>query len=870
MDKTRGTTVALSLTGITHTYLLFHCFPYMGYMSVALLKTSAEELDVTVDSVGWYAGLLGTAFTAGRCLGFIPWKQLRHYDPENTALRSVIGGEKKALLWSLGLSAICSVWFGTSITFHRAILARFCLGLSNTLSGCAKRIAIDREKAADLKALSQGAHPPSANENNGNGNGNESAEALKQRREEIAPSKILSVMWWGTVLGPCLGGALSNPGTFSRDTILMPDKELEQDYPFLLPNIVGAILCLVSMIFVAVYVCEESIHENKMAGADSSWDVNTPAAAGEKSPLIAATTTTTTVKNTTKLPSLRARWEQVKMVWEIPTTRLHFIAYWAFSFVVVCIDEAMPLFLIARLSGPGLSPNQIGWILSTAALLVALYQQFKKKHEEQRLYSRLRIASIMGNVPSVLIPLALTINGGTYYYLKSKAASARLDGEVDRDFDDLLLLGEPGKLRWTTFIFLVSVTGCLKVFTSFYFALIGVVTSRTVPPSDKDAVARIMTLGALCARAIAPVFAGLLVSYFMTESWVPNAGFEAVVLWTIIGLGLGSVAAAITFQLEAPSECLDVHHLKNKRQKRYLEKRQNSHVFEKLWEAHQDGNAAPAKKSHRKRPTWMDFVLRPGIDIDTVPFFIIGTYKNDKLCSPHVLTPPLMNALHKHLPTSCSHNNFWLKYSLIRDGASILALEPRIAVSKNTIVAIETLKGDVFGCFMSNPWRKTNKYEMGGESFLWRMKHRRVALPDNAIQDEEALNEVARKEGEIEIFRWTGENDDCQLFSNMRIAAGSGMVPGAHGDHDGFGFIVEDYLSKGSSSPCATYNNPSLVSSKDGRFEVANMEVWSMTPFLFTTEAEKSEDTSRFLQGNMTNARGDAPSSAQSAWTTFL
>lgn len=268
----------------------------------------------------------------------------------------------------------------------------------------------------------------------------------------------------------------------------------------------------------------------------------------------------------------------------------------------------------------------------------------------------------------------------------------------------------------------------------------------------------------------------------------------------------------------------------------------------------------------QKRMSWVDHVFRPGIDIERTPFFILGTSGDDKSSIPHVLTPPLMQALHKQLPMSCAESNFWLKYSLVRDGASFEVFEAKIAMSKNTILAIETLEGDVFGCFMAKPWTRTNKYEMSGESFLWRMKHQRstpkTGEGQGALKNDETLDEIAERESDVEIFRWTGENDLCQLFSNNRIAAGGG---------GGFGFIVEDELSNGNSSPCMTYGNTCLVSSQDGRFEVANMEVWCMTPFLFAEEAEKSETTLRFIQGNMmVNAHGDAPSSAQSAWTNFL
>lgn len=333
----------------------------------------------------------------------------------------------------------------------------------------------------------------------------------------------------------------------------------------------------------------------------------------------------------------------------------------------------------------------------------------------------------------------------------------------------------------------------------------------------------------------------------------------------------------------------------------------------------EDAPASGNQQHHpaKRRSSWVDHILQPGVDIEHTSFFILGTSKYDKSCLPHVLTPPMMSVLQASVPYSCQESNFWLKYSMVRhvwivlrwtylyslqtsytflsrfqkqkvrDGASIHALESKIDMSKNTIIAIETLNGDVFGCYMSNVWKKNAKYERCPESFLWRMKHQRQAhkilstISDNSgnvndekksdiksDEEEELLDEIARKEGDIDIFRYTGENDNCQLFSSDRIAAGSGIVAG-NDDSDGFGFIVEDNLSSGTTNPCVTYDNPSLLVNDvgNGHFEVANIEVWCLTPFISADEAEQSESTLRFISGNRT---GDAPSSAASAWTHFL
>ena len=231
-----------------------------------------------------------------------------------------------------------------------------------------------------------------------------------------------------------------------------------------------------------------------------------------------------------------------------------------------------------------------------------------------------------------------------------------------------------------------------------------------------------------------------------------------------------------------------------------------------------------------------------------VPFFILGTHKNDTSVLPHVLTPPLMEALHRELPAGASEgHNFYIKYSLVRDGSNLKVLQDKAYPSRNTILAIETLEGDVIGSFTSRPWSRSAGYKHDGESFLWRMKGRR------SHSDEDDLPEDASAEGDVEVFRYTGENDLCQLLTSDKLAVG--------GDGDGFGLVVDEDLFRGGTGPCVTYGSPSLV--EGGAFEVANLEVWSMTPFLFVSDAERSEEGLRYREENT------CPSSS-SPWSQFL
>jgi hypothetical protein len=78
-----------------------------------------------------------------------------------------------------------------------------------------------------------------------------------------------------------------------------------------------------------------------------------------------------------------------------------------------------------------------------------------------------------------------------------------------------------------------------------------------------------------------------------------------------------------------------------------------------------------------------------------------------------------MDGLRVHLPFAVQQDNFWLKYSKVRDGASMRALLRKVRSSARTVIAIETMDGGVFGAFTSSPWRPNGRGFYGScEAFL--------------------------------------------------------------------------------------------------------------------------------------------------------
>ena len=639
-DPKRQTSEVLSLclAGITHSFLLFSFFPYSGYMAVTLLK---EKYKVDVNNVGVYAGMLGSAFTLGRCLGFLPWKVVR---------KSL--GEKYALVLSLGLTGLASLWVGLCTNFSGALLARLVQGLSNCVSGSVKRAAVNARHNRNHEMMLRT-------------NSSESSLTHDVVYDANPEALVLAVMWWGTAIGPIIGGLLSDPG-FLGIVFRWKDSPFAwyQTHPYLLSNGFSAILCWISMISVAItsqHLPPKNVGLNKEGEFRSL--LTPPSTKGyDDAPIM--------------IESKRL-WDFFRTLWKTnQDAKKHLVAYWAFSFVTVCIDEALPLFVITSIdsTGLGLSEGRVGLLLSASGFLVALSHHAALDNfintgngSKDGMYRVLSTCAFLANLPVVLVPLSLILN----------SCGNR----------NTLL----GLTPWS-FLYLVLIFALLRGSGAIFFDIIGIKTGRTLKVDHKNEVARIMTMGALLVRSISPIVAGALVSYFMApltpSRKVTSPLFSSWMVWVVIGLGFGQVTGILTILLSRMP------------QREWITEKQQVYRADRL-----DGMSSMTdskEEIHEKHPpTWKDHIVAPGVDFDRVSFFIIGTHKNDKRCSPHVLTPPIMETLQKHMPTNCSESNFWLKYSLLRDGASMHSLEARSGVSRNTILAVETLKGDVFGCFMT-------------------------------------------------------------------------------------------------------------------------------------------------------------------------
>jgi len=308
--------------------------------------------------------------------------------------------------------------------------------------------------------------------------------------------------------------------------------------------------------------------------------------------------------------------------------------------------------------------------------------------------------------------------------------------------------------------------------------------------------------------------------------------------------------------------------------------------------------------------------------------FAILSCRNDKYND--VLTQPLMAQLQEHLPISKRGESFWLQYSLVQDGASIPLLLSKLRGFDSTVLAIETMDGEVFGAYCTQAWTVAPDWYGNGEGFLWRLRQSRKTIPrcassslandgatvsvstvgtatsssrrrssttredeqrevetttngehcendsDNSSQSllcssnqDDDVDDDEREQ--LEVFKFDFQNQNVQQCHNDRIMIGGGTR--GSDPKWGYGISLDRDLLTGSTSPCLTYASPSLSGThSDGSiFEVRNLEVWALTPCVSVEEAERSQDRKRMLlsQGHHNNAYFSLSNSQRSRGTAM-
>ena len=208
--------------------------------------------------------------------------------------------------------------------------------------------------------------------------------------------------------------------------------------------------------------------------------------------------------------------------------------------------------------------------------------------------------------------------------------------------------------------------------------------------------------------------------------------------------------------------------------------------------------------------------------------------------SPRLLTASQMRQIRNEGLHSTAQIMRWHRsYSLSRDGDSFRTMMEKCGGYRHTIIVCRTTDGDILGGYADEAWKLggINSFFGSGRAFLF------ATRPDLSDEDKEWVelksggrrSIVNESEGQkvdciegsrIYVFPWTGTNTYSQVCSieSEQLAMGGG---------GSFGFIVQEHFSKGSTGPCATFNNPRLIRDPSGCFEIVDLEVYGLKSCLF-------------------------------------
>jgi len=203
---------------------------------------------------------------------------------------------------------------------------------------------------------------------------------------------VLGMWGFGFLINPAITGYLSDPlQQYPNARAVQLFATTLRAYPFLLPNVAGCLFCLVAYVLVRNFVEEtlppERRHSfgcdsifpgrNKIMRTVSSWGLfkhfheDGAEIGGPLSlPLSAEEGGRPEKAPCTEPPAT------IYSLWQRKATREHLLVYWAYSFLIVSLDESFPLFCLSKASGLAIHEKNIGDIFSGTGFFYITIQYF--------------------------------------------------------------------------------------------------------------------------------------------------------------------------------------------------------------------------------------------------------------------------------------------------------------------------------------------------------------------------------------------------------------------------------------------------------------------------------------------------------------
>ncbi|GAX17178.1 hypothetical protein FisN_10Lh025 [Fistulifera solaris] len=468
---------------LTHSYLLISVVPYAGYMAIELID------GINSETCGKYAGFIAASFMAGRTFTSLPWGMVADRY-----------GRVFVLLSSLLLSAVFSLGFGTSRQFTWALFFRFSLGLSNGIVATLKTIVSEICR------------------------GNEKAETDMM-------SLVIGMWGLGFLVSPVVSGILAEPQKQYASVQWIRHGWLGwilKTYPFLLPNLLGAVLCLMAALLVYLFVVEtlptSRLRDPRLLLQDATQLLCRCCKRSTRYqavPVLKEHDSDVGVFVEASTPAKEAEASKptsMKDLWTRRVTRVSLCIYWVYSFAGLTVDELFPLFCMSQVAGFGLSEKGIGEILALVGLIFisCQYVLYSTIYDRFGLLGALRMGALVSSPALLLLPLAVLMNHGA----------------------------ETGTLKWTTYFFLAIMMAQYRIFGFVFFTSITVLTNRSVPSEQRATMNGLSMLGGSAAKALGPVFAGFLAS--QSVEWMGNSA--SILMYGVVGM-IGILVALSTYTM---------------------------------------------------------------------------------------------------------------------------------------------------------------------------------------------------------------------------------------------------------------------------------------------------------------------------------
>jgi len=321
-------------------------------------------------------------------------------------------------------------------------------------------------------------------------------------------------------------------------------------YPFILPNIVGCLFCLIAYILVVSFVEETlpverrqsfGLHtifpsRNKIMRNVSSFGLFKHLYEGEAE--ISKEIITLMPHSKEEEGHKRAIEEEkpatICSLLKRKSTREHLLVYWFYSFLIIGLDETFPLFCLSKVSGLGIQEKDIGDIFSGTGFFYITIQYFLLTGLVRRFgfYKTMRIGAFCSVPFACLIPLSVITN---------------------KDVPE-------GTLAFSTFFLLSLVYAIVRVFSLLVFSTLTMTTNRTVSAYHRGTMQGLSMLGGSVAKACGPTFGGILFSSSVRHFPPPLGSVVVFSIFSLLGISLAMQTLLLSEPEAANTVGVEVEH----------------------------------------------------------------------------------------------------------------------------------------------------------------------------------------------------------------------------------------------------------------------------------------------------------------------